>query len=148
MAAIRRRTKVAKHPGIYYRATPRGRRYETTFLDENAERRWKTIDGNLEAADAALEERKRRRRAGEPVAPGKVRLAEFASTWLASQQQLRPRTRELYESRLRLHVLPRLGRLFVHELREDDLLGLIAAMQAAGLSPYTIRGTLAPLGGS
>ena len=28
-----RRTRVAKHPGVYYRETSSGRRYEITFLD-------------------------------------------------------------------------------------------------------------------
>ncbi len=40
---------------------------------------------------------------------GQVTLASYANEWLASRPNLRPRTRELYESLLRLHILPGLG---------------------------------------
>ncbi len=41
---------------------------------------------------------------------GKVRLDKYSSTWLAQRPALRPRTVELYEYLLRLHILPELGR--------------------------------------
>lgn len=37
---------------------------------------------------------------------GKVTLAEYATEWLAGRSRLAPRTREIYELQLRLHVLP------------------------------------------
>jgi hypothetical protein len=40
---------------------------------------------------------------------GRVTLEEYAWQWLAERTNLRPRTRELYESELRLHILPALG---------------------------------------
>lgn len=40
---------------------------------------------------------------------GCVTLTDFAITWLAERPGLRPRTRELYEGELRLHILPALG---------------------------------------
>lgn len=40
---------------------------------------------------------------------GRVTLAEYAWQWLKQRVNLRPRTRELYESELRLHILPALG---------------------------------------
>src|SRR5436853_468811 len=83
--------KDKKHPGGYYREGADGkRRYEITFLNEHGRRQWLTVDGNLEAAQAALDERKRRKRSGEPVAPEKVRLRDFADGWLKAQTQLRP----------------------------------------------------------
>lgn len=160
-----RRVKVEKRPGIYYRTGLGGkRRYEITFLDDQGVRRWLTLDGNLEDAQAALDERRRRRRSGEPVAPEKVRLAPFAETWLAAQTQLRPRTMSLYRIQLDSHVLPKLGRLYLSEIREDDVLALIGEMRDGwcyrkgddgrivriqrdnGYSAYTIKGALVPLG--
>ena len=44
----------------------------------------------------------------EPHA-GQVTLTAYASDWLAHRPGLRPRTRELYGSLLRLHILPGLG---------------------------------------
>ena len=40
---------------------------------------------------------------------GKVTLREYATRWLRERPNLRPRTVELYEGELRLHILPALG---------------------------------------
>ncbi len=42
-------------------------------------------------------------------APTTTTLRAFADTWMEQRHDLRPRTRELYESELRLHILPALG---------------------------------------
>ena len=47
---------------------------------------------------------------------GSISLADFATAWLAERPGLRPRTRELYESELRLHILPVLGDLQLRQL--------------------------------
>src|ERR1700674_5514119 len=99
-----RRVKVEKRTGIYYRIGLGGRRrYEITFVDGQGVRRWQVVDGNLEAAQAARDERRRRRRSGEVVAPEKVRLSFFAEGWLAAQTQLRPGTKRLYRIQLDSH---------------------------------------------
>jgi integrase len=55
-------------------------------------------------------------------AGGNTRLDQYASEWLALRVDLRPRTLELYEGLLRLHILPALG-----------------SSQLRTLSPGTIR---------
>ena len=45
-----------------------------------------------------------------PIA-GRITLREYSTRWLAQRPDLRPRTVELYESELRLHILPTLGGL-------------------------------------
>ncbi len=57
----------------------------------------------------------------DPLA-GQVSLASYAWRWLEERPNLRPRTRELYESELRLHILPVLG-----------------AIEVGRLSPSTVR---------
>lgn len=42
---------------------------------------------------------------------GKVTLTDYSAKWLEQRPDLRPRTVELYESELRLHILPTLGGL-------------------------------------
>src|SRR5690349_4328231 len=87
----RRRISVAKHPGVYYRELPGGkRRYEISYTDSEGRRRWQVVDGGLEQADSALADVKQRKRKGERIAPTKATLAEVAEQWLASQAQLRP----------------------------------------------------------
>lgn len=50
---------------------------------------------------------------GEWVDPSAslITFAEYAERWMAHRPQLRPRTREVYESQLRRHVLPAFGNL-------------------------------------
>jgi integrase len=47
---------------------------------------------------------------------GRITLAEYAWRWLDQRPDLRPRSRELYESELRLHILPPLGEMELVEL--------------------------------
>ena len=47
---------------------------------------------------------------------GKVKLADYAWRWLDERPNLRPRTHELYESELKLHILPRLGGIEIADL--------------------------------
>jgi hypothetical protein len=158
-----RRLKVEKRRGIYYRDTPTGRRYEITFLDSTGRRRWQTIEGGLRQAEAVLDEIKTRLRRGERIAPTNARLAEYAGTWLEGQSgRLRPKTITTYETALDRHVLPRLGRLKLTEITEDNVALLIAEMREGiyyeerdgrlaklqregGFAEWTIRGTLSPL---
>lgn len=60
---------------------------------------------------------------------GKVTLAVYAKDWLAVRPNLRPRTRELYEGLLRLHISPTLGRSELAKLTP-----LIVRRWHAGLS--------------
>lgn len=73
-----------------------------------------------QALAAALADQRR----GRWVRPdaGSVLLEDYARQWLASRlgrngTPLRPRVRELYEGELRLHILPKLGRVQVGRLR-------------------------------
>jgi integrase len=47
---------------------------------------------------------------------GKALLAEYALAWLAQQAGLAPRTREIYASLLRIHILPTLGKVPLNRL--------------------------------
>ncbi len=142
-----RRVSVKGRRGIYYWMGADGqRRYEISFTDSAGVRRWKTIAGNLEDAQAALDEVRSRKRKGERVAPSRATLAEVAAEWLSGRHgHLRPRTLERYEVALRVHVLPRLGRLRVSELTEDHVAWLVAEMRDAGAAGWSIRATLTPL---
>jgi integrase len=140
-----RRVRDARHPGVYYRETPRGRRWEITFLDSSGRRRWKTVEGGQREAVAALEDLRSRLRRGERVAPSRLSLGELIDAYLASATGLRPRTREKYETGLRVHVRERLGRRRASSVTEDDVAGLIAGMLAEGKAAWTVRGVLVPL---
>lgn len=145
-----RRSSVKGRSGVYFRETAAGRRYEVSWTDTEGRRRWRTVPGvnNLADALALLEEERAKTRRGERPVPAKApRLAEFADEWLASKTRLRERTREKYEVNLRLHVKPRLGRLRVSDVRVDDVVGLIRELERSGLSGSTVGGVLVALGG-
>lgn len=64
-------------------------------------------------ADAERYEREvlRNRDRGEWIDPsaGRITLSEWATEWMESQRGLRPASRRIYESNMRLHILPVLG---------------------------------------
>lgn len=59
---------------------------------------------------------------------GAVPLHVYAERWMAQHPGLRPRTRELYESLLRLHILPVLGELAIGDLSVAAVRSWRAAM--------------------
>lgn len=141
-----RRVRVSGRRGIYYRVLADGkRRYEITFRDSAGRQRWKTVPGNLKDAVAALEELNTRKRRGERISPSRATFAKVSTSWLATQTQLRPRTRASYESMLRVHVVPRIGRIRIADVTEDDIAYVISEMQGQGSKAWTIRTALNPL---
>jgi integrase len=67
----------------------------------------------------------------DPLA-GRVVLEEYAWRWLAERPSLRPRTRELYEGELRLHILPTLGGIEVGDLSTSRVRSWHAGLLNAG----------------
>ena len=80
--------------------TPDGRLYKRTFRTRK------------EADTFQAREKADRSRGGwvDPRA-GHLQLAQYAARWLTQRPALRPRTVELYESLLRRHILPDLGKV-------------------------------------
>lgn len=139
-----RRTKVKGKPGIYYREFHGRRRYEVTYLDSDGKRRWLTVDGGLEQAEAVLGEKRQKLRKGERVAPSRQVFAELVEEWQA-QLNVGERTREHYLADMRLHVLPRFGRRRAQDLTADDVARVIRELEQEGLAGWTIRGVLTAL---
>jgi integrase len=71
---------------------------------------------------------------------------DVGEEWLAAQTHLRPRTHDLYRTALRRHLAPRIGTMPIGEVDEEAIAGVIADLQAGGLSGWTVRGILVPLG--
>ncbi|QYG91171.1 site-specific integrase [Iamia sp. SCSIO 61187] len=63
---------------------------------------------------------------------GQVTLEEYAWGWLALRPDLRPRTQELYEGFLRLHILPTLGPIELGSLTPAKIRAWHATLIAAG----------------
>jgi len=74
-------------------------------------------------------------------------LREYAASWLKTYVAVacKPRTQELYEAMLRLHVLPELGDVLLNEISREQIRRLLAAKAEAGLSRGSLQNILAPL---
>jgi integrase len=143
-----RRTAMKGRPGIYRRVAADGRAvFEIGYRDRDGRQRWQTVAGGLQDAVVAREEARGRVRRGERSAPSRVRFADLAGEWIAGQTAvLRPRSLRSYRGGLRCHVLPRLGHLFVDQIREDDVATLVAELTAQGLAGATVANVLVPVG--
>jgi len=142
-----RRTKVKGYPGIYYRIGKDGnRQYEVYYRDSNGKQRWSRVDGGLEGADKALRAIRTKLDQGQKLVPSTRPFAELAWEWFErDKDRLRPNTRRNYETALRLHVLPKLGKLKAAQITEDRVGDLIRSMEKAGKAESTIKNALAPL---
>jgi hypothetical protein len=60
-------------------------------------------------------------RGGERVVPSSVTFGEYADGWLAKQTKIRPTTRKLYETYLRVHLTPRFGRRLMQAITVDEV---------------------------
>ncbi len=65
------------------------------------------------------------------------RLRQYAARWM-EHRQLKPRTRELYESQLRRHILPALGDAKVDRIEPRHIREWHAGLSATGLSDVTV----------
>jgi integrase len=90
-------------------------------------------------------------RTGElPLSP-RLTFGEVAARWLAEFEtrvaagERRERTLDLYRSQLQRHLLPRLGRRRLALIAADDIVTVMRALQADGLSPWTVKRILGSL---
>jgi integrase len=127
-----RRLRVER--GIYVNPSTGG--FEITYVDGSGRLRWKMVPGGLGNARSARVEAKRLRLA----------FATVAEEWLTKQTHLRPRTYEGYARALRRHVFPRIGQYPIANVDEEAVANLVRELDAQGLSGWTIRGVLIPLG--
>ncbi len=122
------------------------------FVNHHGQRKAKRVgtgnDGK-KAAKAAATKIQGRLASGEPLReqPSATTLAAYAASWLKSYAavECKPRTHELYESMLRVHILPTLGTSPLTDLKRDQIRDLLAAKAETGLKRGTLRNILAPL---
>jgi integrase len=108
-------------------------------------RRWVTCDTKADAVTAAAKGRlERSGQTAKPIVDPDITLTEYASRFLAECEArlVKERTRERYEGALRVHILPRLGRLKVRDISRPvvkDL--LVGKLEDDAASVQGQRGT-------
>jgi len=105
---------------IEVRPTSRGPRYKVRLRRPDGSEYARTFRTRKEAAafQAAEQADQARGHWTDPTA-GREALGAYADRWLTARVNLKPRTRELYEGLLRLHILPQLGGYRLGRLTPD-----------------------------
>jgi hypothetical protein len=87
-------------------------RYDVRYRGPDGKEHCKTLHAKKEAERYEREQRTALDKgAWIDARNASERFGEYADRWLAERHQLRPRTVELYESLLKLHIKPRFGGL-------------------------------------
>jgi len=91
-------------------------------------------------ATAAQKKVDQRRGSGDASAIGPHTVRSFVRMWLKERRERGVRSVDKEESRIRHHVLPRLGSMRLDAVRPRDVRDLVRALRAAGeLAPRTIH---------
>jgi len=130
-------------PGIFKSSSGR---YEIAYRDSDGRLRFKTVGGSLEDAKNERATIVSQKASGERVAPSRVTLDEYAERTYFPSLTLRTRTLEVYKASYRLYLKPTLGTKRLDAITVDDVAKLIASLTRQGLSAWTVRGALTPLG--
>src|SRR5205085_7044013 len=132
-ADYRKRTPVAKHPGIFVRVRRDGSKvYGFTYRDSNGHQHQKKVGPNLSQAVTAQARMRTRRAAGERIAPSRDTFETGAQAWLASKGKLREASRRRYQWAIAKHLVPRFGGWKIASLTTDDVALLVADLERAG----------------
>jgi len=102
---------------------------------------WITVRGTKKDAEKRLAEILHQLDNGTFIKPGKTTVAEYLGKWLEDycKANLAPRTTEGYESIVRCHLIPALGKIPLTQLKPEHLQSLYSKGLSAGLSHRTIR---------
>lgn len=120
----------------------------------DGKQKWETIGPSRREAERALTARKREVDTGAWREPSSETLRDYATRWLERRNparasggrgRLAPSTFEGYRINVLRHVLPRLGERTLSSLRIEDVDGLVAALEAEGKAPATVRNVVVPL---
>ena len=144
---LRKRNKT-RHPGVYYRERPDGsRQYIIWYVGTDGKPRFENVPGGERGAKQARARIVDRIAHGHHVAPTKLRVSDWAKTWLEERNDIRPKTLKTYETNLKCYVLPRVGNKRVCDLNVNHVAAMISDLRKEGYRAATINGALAVLSG-
>ncbi len=119
--------------------TPQGR-WRARYRDPGGRSRSRTFDTKVEAR-RFLDGTNADMHRGQWVDPaaGRLTVAEWAATYLATVTNLRPTTLATYERDLARYVLPRFGHLPLARIQPLDVRSWLADELAAGIAPTSVH---------
>jgi integrase len=101
----------------------------------------RTVRGSRRDAERALTKLQREADTGTAVADGRTPFASYlVDRWLPHvETRVRPKTWQRYEGAVRLHVVPRIGRVKMANLRPHHIQDVLDAMTADGCSAASVH---------
>ena len=128
---------------IYQRKDGRWEGRVHVGYDEHGRRMRKSFYGHTRReVQVQLDKARRDLQEGLPVGgDARVTVGRFLVRWLTdvARPTVRPRTYQTYESYVRVHLAPAIGRIPLQRLGPADVQRLLNAKLAAGLSPQTVH---------
>jgi len=102
---------------------------------------WIAVRGTKKDAEKRLAELLHQLDSGTFIKPGKTTVAEYLRKWLEDycRANLAPRTTEGYESIVRCHLIPSLGKIPLTQLKPEHVQSVYSKGLSDGLSHRTIR---------
>jgi len=102
---------------------------------------WISVKGTKREAEKKLAELLHQLDSGTFMRPGKTTVADYLEQWLKDccWANLAPRTAEGYESIVRRHLIPSLGRIPLTQLKPEHLQHVYSDELTAGFSHRTVR---------
>lgn len=127
---------------VYPRKNAEGKvtSYRGAYVGPDGKRRY--VSGRTkEAARTVLREARANADAGLVFDAGKLALSEYLTAWLADsvRDTVRIRTYERYESLVRVHIKPTIGRVQLKSLTPAHVRALYRQKLDSGLSPRTVN---------
>jgi integrase len=109
------------------------------WKDSRRDRKWVYGKTRREVAKQ-LSKHTHDRDSGRPVPTSGHTVAQLLNSWLESvKHSVAPRTYEKYESVVRLHLIPNLGKIRLEKLQVDDVQTLLNRKLEGGLSRGSVR---------
>jgi integrase len=136
--ASRSRRRANREGSIYFVESEGRWRAAVTWTDAEGRQRRKQISGRTQA-DVRKRLAALRTDLDRGLAPAaETTVAGFLTAWLASsRQRIRPATHRQYESVVRVHIAPALGRLTLSKMTPANVERMTAGMLESGSAPRT-----------
>jgi integrase len=127
--------------GVYERADGK---YEYCYRDSFGKLRWVGPFPTITSARKARQSVTGKMASGEVVLPApKLTFSAASERWLDEQvSTLRPATKAIYSSAVKLHLNPRWGRRKLDSIKVRDAAQLVRELRSAGYAEWTIAGVL------
>jgi integrase len=129
-----------------YRLRPDGRWEARLTVEENGRRYRRSYFGETQAeARKKMRDAQQRLDQNLPLPPENLTVKTYLESWIAAKKStLRPRTYTTYEGKVRLHLIPELGKVKLAKLQPAHLLDAYASIsgKVSGTTAQHVHGIL------